>query len=313
MEEHDDPIETVEEQAADWIVREDGDGLNEDDQVAFAAWLANPVHRTAYDRHRAVWRRFQTTDIGTSPLRHAHRFGTPKSRRFAVTAIAASAALVMFGYADDWSARLRADYVTSVGERRTVTLADGSTALLGGRSAIAFSQSDGQRTVHLLMGKAVFKVAPDSSRPFRVETDAGSVTALGTAFAVQQRDHGTELVVTEHSVKVQTTGGASAVVQDGESTRFTAEGLTRPVRVDTDVATAWARGHLIVFDRPLGEVVAEIGREHRGYWSVRGDAAAVRVNGAYDLDQPLATLENLEKTFNLKSLRISDRVIILSR
>ncbi len=313
MEEPDDPIETVEEQAADWIVRADGDGLSKDEQIAFTAWLANPVHRAAYDRHRAVWRRFQTTGIGSPPLRKTHLLSTPKSRRFAVTAIAASAALMMFGYADDWPARLRADYVTGAGERRTVTLADGSTALLGGRSAIAFSQSGGQRTVRLLMGKAMFRVAPDPSHPFRVETDAGSVTALGTAFAVEQRGHDTELVVTEHSVKVQTTAGASAVVQDGESTRFTEERLTPPMRVDTDVATAWARGHLIVFDRPLGEVVAEIGREQRRYWTVRGDAAAIRVNGVYDLDRPLATLENLEKTFNLKSLRLSDRVIVLSR
>jgi len=322
VEDEDARLETAEDQAADWIVRQDGEPLDEADQAAFAAWLAVPEHRREFDRQHAVWQRYRR--MASLPVRieqpeqrrGRHRWraaSAPIRRRIALPAIAASLALIVVGYAEDWPMRLRADYSTGIGERRTVTLADGSVVRMDAGTALAFDRSDTQRTVTLLAGAAQFRVAPDRRHPFLVETREGSVTALGTVFSVRERGDGPEVAVLQHSVAIRTSAGARAIVHEGESTSFTAERVEPPTRTDVQAATAWTRGKLIVFDRPLGEVVATIARERRGYWTVRGEAANLRVNGVYNLDRPLDALDALEKSLGLRSMRISDRLIVLSR
>ncbi|WP_313441448.1 FecR domain-containing protein [Novosphingobium sp.] len=322
VEDEDARLETAEDQAADWIVRQDGEALDEADQAAFAAWLAVPEHRREFDRQNAVWQRYRR--MASLPVRieqSEHRRGrrrwraafTPIRRRVSIPAIAASLALIAVGYAEDWPTRLRADYSTGIGERRIVTLADGSVVRMDAGTALSFDRSDTQRTVRLLAGAAQFQVAPDRRHPFLVETREGSVTALGTVFSVREREDGPEVAVLQHSVAIRTSAGANAIVHEGESTSFTAQRVERPAHTDVQAATAWTRGKLIVFHRPLSEVVATIARERRGYWTVRGDAANLRVNGVYNLDRPLDALDALEKSLGLRSMRISDRLIVLSR
>ncbi|MCE7796430.1 FecR domain-containing protein [Sphingobium sufflavum] len=316
IEEHDDPIETVEDQAADWIVRQDGDGLTVAEERAFAAWLDDPRHRTAYDRHRAIWARYQQAGTALAsvskisvfrPMRHHGR------RRPALAlAMAACMTLLLIGHACDWPTRWRADYATDVGERRTVRLEDGSRVQLDGRSAIAFERTAGQRVMRLLSGGAAIEVAPDAAHPFVVRTDAGRVTALGTAFVIRKTGASVDLVVTEHSVRVDSEKDRR-IVREGEATRFHTGSVATPLPVDLTTATAWTRGKLIIFNQPLSEVVTALGGQRRGYWTVRGDAAAIRVNGVYDLDDPLAALGILERTLKLRSFRLSDRFVILSR
>jgi len=48
----------IEEFAAEWLVRQDGDGWAEADQVELNAWLAaSTAHRVAYVRIKAAWQR----------------------------------------------------------------------------------------------------------------------------------------------------------------------------------------------------------------------------------------------------------------
>lgn len=322
MSSDEDLVGGVDAQAAAWVVKHDGYGLSAAEQAAFVTWIADPVHEAAYRRHRSVWLRYQQAgaQLPVPPSPYARRFarsdgrrrqGVPRGRTAAV--IAASLAVLALTQAGALSTWLRADYATGAGERRSVNLADGSVVTLDGRSAIAFDESEERRILRLLEGSAYFEVAPDSSRPFTVETGLGSVTALGTEFGIRERDDAAELAVTEHSVRVRTETGRTAIVKEGEAASFGADRVSAPGRADVAAATAWRRGRLIVVDRPLGEVVDEIGRQRRGYWTVRGDAAAIRVSGVYDLDQPIAAIDALEKTLNLRSLRLSERVIILSR
>lgn len=315
------PVGDIDAQAAAWVVRHDGQPLGEEEQRAFDGWVADPYHDAAYRRHLAIWQRYRQAGAQLPPLapRYARRRSAVPARQRrrslrgrTAAVIAASLAVLAVTQVGAMSIWLRADYGTSAGERRSITLADGSTVRLDGRSAIAVSETRGRRTVRLLEGAAFFDVAPDTTRPFVVETQRGSVIALGTAFAIRDREKADELVVTEHSVRVATEGGHTAVVTEGKSASFAADGVSVPARSDVAAATAWTRGKLVVVDRPLAEVVDEIGRQRRGYWTVRGDAAAIRVSGVYDLDQPLAALDALEKTLNLSSFRLSDRVIILS-
>lgn len=315
-------------EAADWIVRRDGGELTAAEEQAFALWCEEPAHREALVRLEKVWGLLDEDAIIEDPeplpdlprLREVHTpvrtRGTgpvvrPRRRALAAGGIAAALALALIGGAQDWPMRLRADHMTGIGERRDVVLADGSHVRLDSGSAIALDYAGSHRTVRLLAGAALFEVAPDRARPFTVEADGGSVTALGTAFVVRDEGSRAVVTVTEHSVRVEGDGRA-AVIGEGQRADFGRDTLRGPLPAQGD-ATAWTRGRLVVVDRPLGEVVAEIARYRRGYLTVTGAAAAIRVSGVYDLDHPLDAIDSIEKSHGLSSVRLSDRVIILRR
>jgi transmembrane sensor len=313
----------VAEAAAEWIVRRDGGPLSAEDEAAFQLWLADPAHREATSRLEGVWGILdeqpatktelppQFAPRGRIRWRRSGEAPRPRWRRLAASAVAASLALALIGGAQDWPTRLRADYVTDVGERRTAHLSDGSTVELDSRSAIALHFSNGRREIELLAGTALFTVAPERQRPFVVTANGGSVTALGTAFMVRQSAAGADVTVTLHRVRVETAERA-ITVGEGQTANYASDTLQGPFPADR-AATAWTRGRLVVADRPLAEVIEEIGRYRRGYITVSGPAAALRVSGVYDLDQPLAAIDNIEKSLGLTSFRLTDRVIILQR
>ncbi|WP_459666658.1 FecR family protein [Novosphingobium sp. 11B] len=318
----------IAEAAADWIVRRDGGAFSAEDERAFAQWHARPEHRDALARLEKIWGLLdedeeQSRDalpVAALPRQRAARApwriqatrpDRKRRRALAGSAVAAALALVVLGGVQGWPTWLRADHMTGIGERRVVTLPDGSLVRLDSGSAIALDDTITRRGVRLLAGAAMFEVAPDPARPFTVEADGGSVTALGTAFAIRDEDGHATVTVTRHSVRVEGDGRA-VVVGEGQRADFAAKTLHGPLPARGD-ATAWTRGRLVVVDRPLGEVVAWIGRYRRGYFAVTGPAAAIRVNGVYDLDHPLAAIDSIEASHGLSSVRLSDRFIILRR
>jgi transmembrane sensor len=319
----------IAEAAADWIVRRDGGAFSAADERAFAQWHARPDHRDALARLEKIWglldedgeqsrdappvaalprQRGARAPLRTPAMGHVRK--RPR-RTWTAGAVAAALALFVLGSVQDWPTRLRADHMTGIGERRMVTLPDGSLVRLDSGSAIALDDTGTRRGVRLLAGAAMFDVAPDPARPFIVEADGGSVTALGTAFAIRDEDGHATVTVTRHSVRVDGDGRA-VVVGEGQRADFAAKTLHGPLPARGD-ATAWTRGRLVVVDRPLGEVVAQIGRYRRGYVAVAGPAAAIRVSGVYDLDNPLAAIDSIEASHALSSVRLSDRFIILRR
>lgn len=313
----------VAEAAAEWIVRCDGGRLSAEDEAAFRLWLADPAHRDALGRLKDIWGILDEQPAAAAQLppqaaprgrfrwRRSGEASRPRWRRLVASAVAASFALALIGAAQDWPTRLRADYVTDVGERRTVHLPDGSTVQLDSRSAIALHFSHERREVELLAGTALFTAAPERQRPFVVTANGGSVTALGTAFMVRRSDTGADVTVTLHQVRVEAAGRA-ITVDEGQTANYASDTLRGPLPSDR-AATAWTRGRLIVANRPLAEVIEEISRYRRGYITVSGSAATLRVSGVYDLDQPLAAIASIENSLGLTSFRLTDRIIILRR
>lgn len=313
----------VAEAAAEWIVHRDGGPLSAEDEAAFRLWLAEPAHRDALRRLEDLWGILdeqpaaaaelppQSAPRGRFRWRRSAAASRTRWRRVAASAAAASLALALIGGLQDWPTRLRADYMTDIGERRTARLSDGSTVQLDSRSAIALHFSRERREVELLAGTALFTAAPERQRPFVVTANGGSVTALGTAFMVRRNDAGADVTVTLHRVRVEA-GKHVITLGEGQAADYADSALRGPFPADR-AATAWTRGRLVVANRPLSEVVEEIGRYQRGYITVSGPAAALRVSGVYDLDQPLAAIDSIEKSLGLTSFRLTNRIIILRR
>src|SRR3546814_1264895 len=90
----------------------------------------------------------------------------------------------------DWSSDVCSSdlYRTVLGERRVVTLADGSTVSLDAASEVRVAYSERARELALVRGQARFDVAHDPRRPFAVQARDQRVVATGTAFNVDLLD-----------------------------------------------------------------------------------------------------------------------------
>jgi transmembrane sensor len=202
---------------------------------------------------------------------------------------AAAAVLVVFNF---YSGPQR--LVTAVGEQRSVVLGDGSLVTLNTSSSIEVRMSKDHRTVKLLAGEALFKVAHDPARPFDVTTGDTTVRAVGTQFDVNHRPTSTTVTVVEGRVAVFTTPDG---LRDAEQTRLPLEAgeqLTvspriarHPVRADIATAIAWTQRKLIFERQPLGDVADEFNRYNHQVIDIR--SAGLRnqeVTGVFQANDP---------------------------
>jgi transmembrane sensor len=279
--------------AAAWFARQRSGEMTEQEARDLAVWLdADPAHRAAYDLAAQVWGAAE--GVRANPTMLAIRERAMKRRRlsWAVTggAIAASLAMAVFGgwamldrpptgpvistavatQADLAGAKAR-DFATAVGQRRTVTLEDGTLVTLDTNSAIRAREGGRVRLVELERGQAFFKVAHDRGRPFLVRAAGRTVVATGTEFGVRVDQGRIAVTLIEGSVRVEAPingrgdGKFSRYVQTTELTpgsRLEAED-GRPwaiSEVDTDRETSWMTDKLVFQDEPLVKVVAELNR-----------------------------------------------------
>ena len=152
----------------------------------------------------------------------------------------------------------------SSGERRDVTLGDGTLVHLDVDSEISVRLSADHRDVTLVSGRALFEVAHDSSRPFVVAAGQSHTTALGTHFQVQREDQQVLVTLAEGSVAVSADlaqSGWSERLTPGEQVSLSVDGRVHEKRaVDTQAATSWTRGRLVFRDTPLAQALQEVNR-----------------------------------------------------
>lgn len=301
-----------------WWVRLDSDTVSAQERDQFAHWLAaDPQHQQAFDAVCGLWdeldtikRRIVKTEITEPKTLWFHRL-------WALPTLA-MCCLVLWLFSP-LSILLSADFHTGYGEIRDIRLSDGSVVHLNSNSALAVHIDGNQRQLTLLQGEAGFEVSPDPTRPFQVHADHGTVTALGTAFNIRLHNKLAEVSVTQHSVAVDVEQADGqmlhAVVSEGQQLVYDQQaGLGRLKVIDSQTVTAWQRGKLVFENQPLGEVIAELNRYHRGYLLISDDSIAERrVNGVFRTDQPLVVLGVLENSLQLHSTRINDYLILLHR
>ncbi|MGF6174523.1 FecR family protein [Ensifer sp. 4252] len=305
------------DEAAEWFFRQGDCPLAPDDHKRFDQWLAaSPEHRTAYDEVSRTWT--ELARIAPPPLpRPVPPVGTRRPfARVAASAGTIAALLLVAAWSFDLPTRLRADAYTATGETRSLTLADGSTVELNSSSAIAVDYSDAARSVTLLKGEAVFTVAPDKTRSFKVLSGDGEATALGTIYDVRDGEDGSTVTVLESQVRVSSTDNAfsSVTLSAGEQVRYDAGGMGTVTRVDVASEAAWRRGKLIFIERPLGSVVEELNRHHRGIIRIVGDDLRDRrINGVFELADIATAVDTLETSLGIRSTRLGNYMIVLHR
>ncbi len=298
--------------AVEWLVELQGDMVTEATRERWRTWLAaSPEHRRAWQRVEAFGERLRELP---SPLAHATLAPPPaRGRRRALGTLAA---LLVAGSAA-WTVEERtswrqwvADRRTGIGERASITLADGSRVELNTDTAIDLRFTDAERLLRLVRGEILIDTAPDpatadgnAARPFIVETAQGRIRALGTRFTVRQPDGlpGGEstVAVFEGAVELRPRSGGPQVLNAGRQARFTRDGIG-PIATAREEATAWTRGMIVARDMPLAGFLAELARHHHGRLGCDPAVAGLGVTGTYPVAAPDKVLEMLQTTLPVR-------------
>lgn len=88
------------------------------------------------------------------------------------------------------------------GRIEEITLGDGSTVLLYDKSEINYNEPFSNLRELVISGKAEFKVAKDSTKPFTVFSSDLSTTALGTDFSVENFEGSKNIIIKLYEGKV---------------------------------------------------------------------------------------------------------------
>lgn len=320
--------DAVLEAAAIWRQRVEAPAWNAGDAAGLEAWLAaDERHARAYARTVQLWDFLD--DHAAAPemlaarrelLGRVHRMTRERAgggwlRRASGRRTAAAAAAVLLLTIGAWPLSQRGDiYQTGRGERRVVTLADGSKLSLDAQTRVRVRYAKNARRLTLVQGQARFDVARDLARPFSVRAGDRTVVATGTAFNIDLLDPTVTITLIEGRVLVYgqqaSPIGAAPPILAGLKRQLAA--APRPVElrpgdqlisaeradgrvigaVDLREATAWQGGKLMFDDEPLSDAVARVNRYTERKITIADPAAgAIRISGVFDAGDSNAFLE----------------------
>ncbi len=327
------------EQAAAWRARlADAAGQH---AAEFSSWLAqDPRNRKAWRRVQSPWDMLgqQATAPGVIRLRHAalaHAHGAVRTnlswptrfRRPAMLAAAAAGVLAAGAFLF-WQQHRPDMFQTGFGERRVVTLADGSQITLDSRSKVTVRYTADARSLTLVSGQAQFDVAHDVTRPFSVTAEGHKVVATGTAFdvdllgpnllvtllkghvvvvpqsapaipwipAAPSSGPGSATVAGTASRTASAAGDAMATIylDPGEQLVMSSSDAPRVSHVDIERVTAWERGEIVFDNEALASVIERLNRYGPRHIIVGDDhTGSLRISGVFhegDVDGFVSTI-----------------------
>ncbi|MDT4291646.1 FecR domain-containing protein [Methylomonas sp. MO1] len=310
--------DNIDEQAVAWFIRLRADNVNNEDRTSFEHWLNLAAeHRDAFNEVCAMW---GDTDLLKSLSISAKVHGiAPKhsKKRYINTRmpLALAACLILaVSLSSQMRILFKADYSSAIGERKTVLLEDGSTAMLNTDSAIAVNMKDGKRSVELFKGEVFFDVKPDPSRPFLVHADHSTTRVLGTRFFVNHRKERDEIKVLSGRVEVSDNQiwKDPVVLGEDEMVAVYDTKIGQPKKLDSKLATSWINGFLAYENETLESVIDAINRYHPGMVFFRDDSLRqLKVNGRLSIRDSHDMLKVLQRTMDLKMTYVTDWVVIV--
>lgn len=307
--------------AAEWLMAHDR-GLSEAEQADFASWRdGSPANAEAWENAQRIWQSF---DAEPDALLASIRDAALSARAPSATAArlrqaplwgAIAAAVVVTAGIAIWSGlgtrpgttTTIAQVYSTVDHRSTIVLADGSRVVLDARSRIAVNETDNRRDVALQEGRAFFKVAHDTARPFVVAADGRTVTATGTAFSVATEASGLAVVLEEGHVRIDAQKGANAPINLSPGQRFFAssQDATTVQNVDVEDALSWREGYLSLHNATVREALSKMDHAKPPH-VVLGDVAVgdLRVSGRFRADDPDTFVQTLAAIYPVRVIRL---------
>ncbi len=190
---------------------------------------------------------------------------------------------------------------TRVAEQKTLVLEDGSLLQMNVKTHLAVRMSRTLRRISLEQGEVFFKVAFQPRRPFEVDTPAGVIRVLGTAFNVKARNGKVAVDVKQGRVQVADAFSRRQNTQTGRIVLMANQGIDigldgrlgalRSSRIQ-DVP-AWQNGEVAFKNTPVKQVLEELELYHQVTIDLPSAVSNRKISGAFhmrDLEQTLSLI-----------------------
>ena len=297
-------------EAAAWRIRLTEDGLRSLPELE--AWLQDGDNQAAWNQVSRAWNYFD--GVAEAPeiiaareaalsdaKRAASRLGRPVLIRRLTGLAAAALVICSLGGAGYWWAARPDDYRTIAGERRVVTLSDGSKLSLDADSEVTVRYGKNERFLRLLKGQARFDVAHDKTRPFSVIAGRQKVIATGTAFNIDMGGpkvlvtliEGHVVVVDEYGENAPATARPKVIeLKAGQQLSSGPRAVPEIAQANIQRVTAWTIGQLMFDDEPLSSVVDRVNR-YGGTQIIITDpkVGAMKISGVFNAGDVLGFVE----------------------
>lgn len=265
---HDPAAEHRRAQATQWFARLKSVPVSKGTLEDFFEWRRDPANAEAFAEVESLWT--DSARVGDRPaiLRltaaaYARVGGSHGARRslrpLLATGFCVLLAILVAGW---WIFRpdRAEDFATVIGEQKALALSDGSSVRLDTQTRLNALMEDGARQIRLEQGQAMFDVAHDKARPFRVSAGDVEVEATGTRFDVRFVDGVTRVALFEGGVDIRVKGREAVHLSPGELWSSKPVHAQSVSSLDVRRASAWTQGRVIFDGTPLSEAIAEINR-----------------------------------------------------
>lgn len=321
-----DGLTELESEALDLVQRMTSGSVTEETLDAARRWQTqSPAHAEAIAFARSLWSRlgpagegFLAQDrraLGADWLSSRIR----PSRR---ALLAGASAVAVAGYValrppfELWPSlsELTADYRTTTGEHRQITLKGGLSIELNTQTSIR-TQSAAQQTavLRLISGEAIISAAGGQRSEHLVRAGDGEISFGEASLSVRFDGHAFCLITClQGAVRVERMGMAVELGPD-QHVAYEDRGLGASAPADSNIATAWQRGLLIFRQAPLSDVVAEINRYRRGKIVLLSSALGRRtVNARFTIDDVDSIMVLARREFGARVTALPGGVVLLS-
>lgn len=208
------------------------------------------------------------------------------------------------------------------GQKRLVTMPDGSNIYLNGDSKIRYALNfNTDKRIFYLSGEAFFDVQHRSKQPFIVKTGKVSTTVLGTSFNINAYPSLKDVTITVQTGKVGVlfkNKGKTAPVQfllpNEQLSVNQNNGQATKKHVNAIDFDSWREYKIFFYDKPLSEIAEVIAREYDLDIEIKTKALKdVKLTAKFDKCSVKQIMNVIAKLTNSKYTIYENKVIIYER
>jgi transmembrane sensor len=299
------------EEAAHWLERlESGRGSEE----AFERWRSDPANARAFVKVSATsqW-------ISQNLPKTLSKAPSPKSkgvtRRWWLSGAAAAVTVVAGGYLALGLTTGRAEAMTAVGERSSLSLPDGGRIDINTDSKVRWHFGKQMRQIWLDRGEISVSVQADQ-RDFVVRAGKEEITLAPGQYNLRLKETGVEMAVERGEGRVTSKiTPVQNIVRAGEISSVSdhqAHRVTSANPETFEVLTAWKNDEIVLDGVTLAAAVSEYNRYLTQKITIADPhIGSIRIGGRFTTKDPTIFITSLRSSFGIRAERGKDGSISL--
>lgn len=204
------------------------------------------------------------------------------------------------------------------GKRSFLKLSDGTKVWINSGSKMVFpAVFSGNTREVFLEGEAIFEVAHNKQKPFRVHSNTQKIEVLGTVFNVSNypEDNLMETVLKTGSIRItyQQDDKNSFLIKPGTLSSYDrASQKISTQKVNVDDYFSWRNGFLTLANHSLKEITTRLSRYYNQPIEIKGDKlSTLTFSGRLDLSEKLEQiLKTIQETTNFQIIKQNETILL---